>query len=62
MSDYNFDVGPNVEQLGFAYLFFRYVWPVILGLAVIIFLGIFLIWFLQFAVSHPIQFMPVSTA
>ena len=41
------DVGDNLESLGFAYLFFRYLFPAIMGIVFVIGAAWFLLAFLN---------------
>lgn len=40
MSDFTFDVGNRLSGLGWGWLFFHYVFPVLLGLGLLIALGV----------------------
>ncbi len=53
-----YDIGDNAQELGFAYLFFRYVWPVIVAIVFGAILFLVLRWFLQLAIENPIDFLP----
>lgn len=58
MAQHEIDVGDNLEGLGFAYLFFRFVWPVIIGAIVLIVMGVIVYRFLMFAAANPLNFLP----
>lgn len=38
MNEEEIDIGENAAGLGWGYLFFRFVWPVVIGLGVVWFL------------------------
>ena len=47
-----FDIGENAAGLGWGYLFFRYVWPVIIGVGVIVLILLALRWTVFAFVPH----------
>lgn len=48
-----YDIGHNAEELGFVYLFLKYLLPIIVGFIGILLVFVLGVWFLHFITSLP---------
>lgn len=62
MSDFTFDVGNRLSGLGWGWLFFHYVFPVLMGLGILIAVGVGLFLLFRYFLSGEDIFKPSPKA